>query len=162
LGGLAKSLLRKFHRHHYTSHHTCRTKRTQAKGGKSLRDYYRRFSELRAQVYDITKREVIETFSHGVMAKWQFQDFCKKNPMNNEEFRHAVQNIFMVEERIREIFLDRNNRENNRVNSDRRSFLNIGHPNRKRGPDNTIAMADKTKFFSKFRRFEDIENMHCI
>jgi hypothetical protein len=23
-------------------------------------------------------------------------------------------------------------------------------------------MADKTKKFSKFRRFEDIENMHCI
>jgi hypothetical protein len=38
----------------------------------------------------------------------------------------------------------------------------MGHPDRKRGPDNTIAMADKTKKFSRFRRFEDIENMHCI
>jgi hypothetical protein len=42
------------------------------KGGKSLRDYYRRFGELRAQVHDITEREVIEAFSHGIMAKWQF------------------------------------------------------------------------------------------
>jgi hypothetical protein len=42
------------------------------KGGESLRDYYRRFGELRAQVHDITKREVIEAFSHGIMAKWQF------------------------------------------------------------------------------------------
>jgi hypothetical protein len=42
------------------------------KGGKSLRDYYHRFGELRAQVHDITKREVIEALSHGIMAKWQF------------------------------------------------------------------------------------------
>jgi hypothetical protein len=36
------------------------------------------------------------------------------------------------------------------------------HPDMKRGPDNTVAMADKMKKFSKFRRFEDIKNMHCI
>jgi hypothetical protein len=40
------------------------------KGGKSLRDYYRHFGELRAHVHDITEREVIEAFSHGIMAKW--------------------------------------------------------------------------------------------
>jgi hypothetical protein len=39
------------------------------KGGKSLRGYYRRFGELRAQVHDITERKVIEAFSHGIMAK---------------------------------------------------------------------------------------------
>jgi hypothetical protein len=42
------------------------------KGGESLRDYYHRFGELCAQVHDITEREVIEAFSHGIMAKWQF------------------------------------------------------------------------------------------
>jgi hypothetical protein len=68
----------------------------------------------------------------------------------------------MAEEKMKERFLDRNNRENNRDNSDKRNFPNMGHPNRKHGPDNTIAMADKTKKFSRFRRFEDIENMHCI
>jgi hypothetical protein len=41
------------------------------KEGKSLRDYYRRFGELRAQVHDITEREVIEAFSYGILAKWQ-------------------------------------------------------------------------------------------
>jgi hypothetical protein len=40
------------------------------KGGESLRDYYRCFGELRAQVHYITEREVIEAFSHGIMAKW--------------------------------------------------------------------------------------------
>jgi hypothetical protein len=42
------------------------------KGGESLRDYYQRFGELHAHVHDITKREVIEAFSHRIMAKWQF------------------------------------------------------------------------------------------
>jgi hypothetical protein len=39
------------------------------KGGESLRDYYCHFGELWAQVHDITEREVIEAFSHGIMAK---------------------------------------------------------------------------------------------
>jgi hypothetical protein len=38
----------------------------------------------------------------------------------------------------------------------------VGYSDRKREPDNTIAMANKTKKFSRFRRFEDIENMHSI
>jgi E3 ubiquitin-protein ligase DOA10 len=53
--------------------------------------------------------------------------------------------MLMAEEKTRERFSDRNNRENNRDNSDRRNFSNIGHLDRKRGPDNTVAMADKTK-----------------
>jgi hypothetical protein len=70
--------------------------------------------------------------------------------------------MIMAEEKMRERFLDRNNRENNKDSSDRRNFPNNGHQDRKCGPDNTVAMAEKTKKFSKFRRFEDIENMHCI
>jgi hypothetical protein len=70
--------------------------------------------------------------------------------------------MIMAEENMRKRFLDRNNRENNRDNSDRRNFPNIGHPDRKRTPNNTVTIADKTKKFSKFRRFEDIENIHCI
>jgi hypothetical protein len=92
------------------------------KRGKSLKDYYRRFGELRAQVHDITELEVIEAFSHGIMAKWQFQDFCRENPRNNEEFRYAVEKMIMAEEKTRERFPDRSNRENNRDNSDRRNF----------------------------------------
>jgi hypothetical protein len=88
---------------------------------------------------------VIKAFSHGIMAKWQFQDFCKENPRNNEEFRRAVEKMIMAEEKSRERFLDRNNRENNRDNSDRRNFPNMGHPDRKHGLDNTVTMADKTK-----------------
>jgi hypothetical protein len=92
------------------------------------------------------------------MAKWQLQDFCKENPRNNEEFRRTVEKMIMAEEKMRKRFSDRNNRDN----SDRRNFSNNGHQDRKRRLDNTIALADKTKKFSKFRRFEDIESMHCI
>jgi hypothetical protein len=48
--------------------------------GESFRKYYRCFGELWAQVHDITEREVIEDFSSGILAKWQFQDFYKENP----------------------------------------------------------------------------------
>jgi hypothetical protein len=80
------------------------------KGGESLRDYYRHFGKLCAQVHDITEREVIKAFSHRIMAKWQFQDFCKENPRNNEEFRRTVEKMIMAEEKTKERFLDRNNR----------------------------------------------------
>jgi hypothetical protein len=92
------------------------------------------------------------------MAKWLFQDFCKENPRNNEEFRRIVEKMITAEEKTQERFLDRNNRDN----PDRQNHRNNGHQERKCGPNNTIAVADKLKNFSKFRKFEDIENMHCI
>jgi hypothetical protein len=92
------------------------------------------------------------------MAKWQFQDFYKKNLRNNEEFRCIVEKMVTTEEKTRERFLDRNNRDN----LDRQNHQNNGHQDRERGPDNTIDVADKSKKFSKFKKFEDIENMHCI
>jgi hypothetical protein len=70
------------------------------KDGESLIDYYHQFGELCSQVHDITEREVIEAFSHMIMAKWQFLDFCKENLRNNEEFRHTVENMITVEEKI--------------------------------------------------------------
>ena len=92
------------------------------------------------------------------MARWQFQDFCKENPRNNEEFRRIVEKMITAEEKTREKFLDRNNRDN----LDRQNHRNITHQKRKRGPNNTVAVADKLKKFSKPRKYEDIENMHCI
>jgi hypothetical protein len=68
------------------------------------------------------------------MAKWQFQDFCKENPRNNEEFRRTVEKDDHAEEKTRERFPDRNNQENNRDISDRRIFSNNEHQDRKRGP----------------------------
>ena len=92
------------------------------------------------------------------MARWQFQDFCKENPRNNEEFRRIVEKMITTEEKTRERFLDRNNRDN----PDKQNHRNIRHQERKRGQDNTIAGADKSRKFSKSRKYDDIENMHCI
>jgi hypothetical protein len=112
---------------------------------------------LRAQVCDITEREVIEAFSYGILAKWQFCNFCKENPRNNEEFKRAVEKTIAAEEKTRERFPDQDNQDN----SNKQSNQNNGR-NKKRGPDNTVAVADKTKKFFKYRKFEDLKNMPCI
>ena len=46
------------------------------------------------------------------MARWQFQDFCKENPRNNEEFRQTVEKMITAEKKTQERFPDRNNRDN--------------------------------------------------
>jgi len=66
--------------------------------------------------------------------------------------------MITVEEKTQERFPDRNNRDN----PDRQNRRNNGHQERKCGPNNTVALADKSKKVSKFKKFEDIENMHCI
>ena len=66
--------------------------------------------------------------------------------------------MITAEEKTRERFPDRNNRDN----PDKQNHRNNRHQERKRGPDNTVAAADKSRKFSKPRRYDDIENMHCI
>jgi hypothetical protein len=66
--------------------------------------------------------------------------------------------MITAEEKTRERFPDRNNRDN----PGRKNHRNNGHQDRKRGLDNVVAVADKSKKLSKFKKFEDIENMHCI
>ena len=91
------------------------------------------------------------------MARWQFQDFCKENPRNNEEFRCTVEKMITVEEKTRERFPERSNRDN----PDKKNHRNNRHQERKRGPDNTVAVTNKSRKFSKPRRHDDIKNMHC-
>ena len=50
------------------------------KPDETFQEYYCRFTELRAQVYDITDMEVIEHFSNGIKYKWQFEKFYDNNP----------------------------------------------------------------------------------
>jgi hypothetical protein len=59
---------------------------------------------LRAQVHDITEREVIEAFSCGILAKWQFHDFGKENLRSNEEFKRMVEKMIAAEEKPRKDF----------------------------------------------------------
>jgi hypothetical protein len=149
--------LRKFRKDYLTPNHPVRLKQ---KGEESFRSYYRRFGELRAQVHDVTEREVIESFSNGILAKYQFRDFCKENPRINKEFKRAVKKTIATEERKKERYPDQDNQDN----LTRRNNQNNGH-NKKHGPDNMVAMADKNKKFfkpKKFEKFEELENMPCI
>ena len=80
--------------------------------GESFRDFYKRFGEMRAQVHDITDREVIKAFANGIYSKWQFKDFYNENPKTNEEFKRTVEKMISSEERTRHRFPDeRNNSE---------------------------------------------------
>ena len=65
--------------------------------------------------------------------------------------------MITAEEKTRERFPERSNRDN----PDKQNHRNNRHQERKRGPDNTIAVTDKSMKFSKPRRYDDIENMHC-
>jgi hypothetical protein len=56
-----------------------------------------------------------------------------------------VERMITAEEKTRERFLDQNNRDN----PNRQNHLNNGHQDRKCGIDNTMAVADKAKKFSK-------------
>jgi hypothetical protein len=59
------------------------------KRSESLRDYYRCFGELRAQVHDITEREVIEPFPTESWLNDNFKIFAKKTQeiMKNSDAR---------------------------------------------------------------------------
>ena len=65
--------------------------------------------------------------------------------------------MITAEEKTQERFPDRNNRDN----PDRQNPRNNRHQEKKHGPDNIVAMADKSKKFSKPRRYDDIENIRC-
>jgi hypothetical protein len=93
----------------------------------------------------------------GIRAKWQFQDFCRENPLTNEEFKCTVQKMISAEERTRERFGDGHD---NWENYDNRGNQG-GQQNRKRRPDNMFASTDKSKKSNKPRRFEDLENIPC-
>ena len=65
--------------------------------------------------------------------------------------------MITAEEKTRERFPKRSNRDN----PDKQNHRNNRHQERKHGPDNTVAVTDKSRKFSKPRRYDDIENMRC-
>ena len=71
---------------------------------ETFQEYYHYFAELRAQVYDIIDREVIEHFSNGIKYKWQFEKLCDDNAETAEDFKHTVQKMIASKERIRKWF----------------------------------------------------------
>jgi hypothetical protein len=70
--------------------------------------------------------------------------------------------MITAEEKTRERFPNKNNRDNNWDNPKRRSYRGDRSQDRKRRSDNTVAMADKAKKFYKPRKYDNLENMPCI
>ena len=60
------------------------------KPDESFQQYYHRFAEIRAQVFDITDREVTDHFANGIKYKWQLEKFYDDNPETAEEFKRTV------------------------------------------------------------------------
>jgi hypothetical protein len=67
--------------------------------------------------------------------------FLQREPWSNKEFKHIVEKMITAEKKTRERFLDQNNRDN----PDGQNHQNNGHQDRKWGPDNVVAVADKAK-----------------
>lgn len=130
--------------------------------GESLRDFYKRFGEMRAQVHDITDREVIEAFGNGIFSKWQFKDFCGENPKTNEEFKRAVEKLISSEERTRHRFPDERNNPDRRGRPDNRPY------DKRPRQENMIAATSNKRNFQhnsakeyKDKKIMEFENMPC-
>lgn len=69
---------------------------------ESMRDYYKRFTEVRMNVDDILDREVIEFFSYSIKERWMFQQFIEQKPRKASDFHAAVETLIETEERTKE------------------------------------------------------------
>ena len=72
------------------------------KPNEFFQDYYHRFAEIKALVFDNTDREVIDHFSNRMKYKWQFEIFCDDNPETAEEFKRTVQKMIASKEHTHE------------------------------------------------------------
>ena len=127
------------------------------KPDETFQQYYHRFAEIRAQVFDITDREVIDHFTNRIKYKWHFEKFCNNNPETVEEFKRTVQKMIASEERTREWFPRGQQDKGYEPRSNQG-----GQSDRKRGPDNTLASMDRSKKSNKNnKKFEDLNNLPC-
>ncbi|XP_066361433.1 uncharacterized protein [Miscanthus floridulus] len=101
------------------------------------------FKEDRAQVHDITDKEVIEAFAEGISANWQYKDYFNENPRTNEDFKRVVEELISSEERTRHRFA-RDNPENRRPN--------YRQQDKRPRQDNMVATTDNK------RRYNDNSN----
>ena len=111
---------------------------------ETFQQYYCRFAELQAQVYDITDREVIDHFANGIKYKWQFEKSCDDNPETTEEFKRTIQKMIASEERTRERFPCGQQDKGYDPRSNKG-----GQSSRNRGPNNTLASIDRSKKSNK-------------
>jgi hypothetical protein len=116
--------------------------------GETLRKYMRRFFDKRANVVDVTDKEVIDLFQDGLYHRRTFEDFSRRRLSSITKLKDMITSWADEEQKtnpkydaIRGKSKQNPGGSNNNNNRDQGGCNNNNYsgPNRKHKPDNTIA-----------------------
>jgi hypothetical protein len=116
--------------------------------GETLRKYMRRFFDKRANVVDVTDKEVIDLFQDGLYHRRTFEDFSRRRLSSITKLKDMITSWADEEQKtnpkydaIRGKSKQNPGDSNNNNNRDQGGCNNNNYPgpNRKHKPDNTIA-----------------------
>jgi hypothetical protein len=115
--------------------------------GETLRKYMRRFFDKRANVVDVTNKEVIDIFQDGLYYRRTFEDFGRRRPSSITKLKDMITSWPDEEDKANTKYdairgkSKQNPGGSNNNNRDQggRNNNNYSGPNRKRKPDNTVA-----------------------
>jgi hypothetical protein len=115
------------------------------KQGETLHKYMRRFFDKRATVGDVTDKEVIDLFQHGLYHRRTFEDFGRRRPSSITKLKDMITSWVDEEDKANAKYdaihgkskqnaggSNNNNRDQGGCNN------NYSGPNRKRKRDNTV------------------------
>jgi hypothetical protein len=118
--------------------------------GETLRKYMRRFFDKRATVVDVSDKEVIDLFQDGLYHRRTFEDFGRRRPSSITHLKDMITSWDDEEDKANAKYdairgktkLNTGSGSNNNGNQGGRSN-NYSGPNRKRKPDNTVAVIQR-------------------
>jgi hypothetical protein len=115
--------------------------------GETLRKYMRHFFDKRATVVDVTDKEVIDLFQDGLYHRRTFEDFDRRRPSSITKLKDMITSWADEEDKANAKYdairgkSKQNAGGSNNNNRDQGSRNNnYSGPNRKRKPDNTVAV----------------------
>jgi hypothetical protein len=115
--------------------------------GETLRKYMRRFFDKRANVVDVTDKEVIDLFQDGLYHCRTFEDFGRRRPKSIPHLKDMITSWADEEDKANAKYdaIRGKSKQNmgggssNNGNQGGRNNNNYSGPNRKRMPNNTVA-----------------------
>ncbi|CAN6288529.1 unnamed protein product [Urochloa humidicola] len=113
------------------------------KSDESLREYMRRFFEIRSAVADISDRDVIELFHQGITNRFFDSQFGMNRPRTVSALRSMIEDWADQEDREKEKYGARRNNEKQNNNANRGNDFKGKQEFKKRRPDDTVAVLDK-------------------
>jgi hypothetical protein len=109
--------------------------------GEMLRQYMRRFFDKRATVVDVTDKEVIDLFQDRLYHRRTFEDFGRRRPSSITKLKEMITSWGDEEDKANakcDSIRSKSNRDQGGRNNN-----NYSGPNRKRKPDNTVAVIQR-------------------